>query len=569
MLTALHVKNLALIDEAEVSFGPGLNILTGETGAGKSVLLGSVNLALGQKMPRDMIRSGASYALAELVFTVERPSVLEKLEALEVIPEDGQIVLTRKIQENRSIFRINGETCTAAKARQVSALLLDIHGQHEHQSLLYADRQLEILDAFGAEEIRPLLAETAACWERHSRIRKALSGYQQSESERQRETDLLEYEIREIENAALTPGEEETLDQAWRKMSGSRKVLEALQGVHELTAGDGGASDLVGRAIREITAVAGEDAQLAAIASQLTDLDSLLQDLGHDTLSALDDYTFSEEDLYNTEHRLDEIRRLQTKYGRRVEDILAYLEKQQARLDEMRHYDAKKAALEKDLAQAGKALSDAAGRLTEARRRAAKELEKAVSRGLADLNFLSTDFRIAFTQTETCAKNGADAVSFLISANPGEPLRPLSGVASGGELSRIMLAVKTLLADRDDTPTLIFDEIDTGISGRTAQKVSEKMARIAASHQVICITHLSQIAAMADTHLEITKTAENGTTVTRIRTLGEEDSVRELARILGGAEVTDAVYQNAREMRALAEERKKALRGPAAPAAEA
>ena len=552
MLTNLHVKNLALIEEAEVAFGPGLNILTGETGAGKSILIGSINLALGRKMTREMIREGASSCLVELVFQIENPQILESLKDLGVETEEGQLIITRKIQDGRSISRINGETCTVSQIKRIASLLLDIHGQHEHQSLLYQDRQLEILDAYGREEIEPLLEAVSAAFSEYKEIQKELDSYQMNGEERARELSFLEFEIQEIEDAALDPGEEEELERKYRKMSNSRKIAEALNQVYQLTGYEAGAGEMTGRALRELSDVVSYDEDLGGMADALTDIDGLLNDFNRDVSSYLADFTFSEEEFYETEKRLDLINHLKSKYGKTISDVMNYLEQQKLKYEQLQNYEERRDFYAKKFQEASENLELASHNLSEKRKEYSRELTEQIVTGLRDLNFLEVSFEIAFQRTSHYHKNGFDEIEFLISTNPGEPVKPLAKVVSGGELSRIMLAIKALLADRDRTETLIFDEIDTGISGRTAQKVSEKMARIGENHQVLCITHLAQIAAMADVHFEISKQVENGETLTRICRLSEEESVRELARILGGAELTQTVYDSAREMKELA-----------------
>lgn len=556
MLVNLHVKNLALIEEADVEFGPGLNILTGETGAGKSILMGAVNLALGKKASRDMIREGAKSCLVELVFQVDNPEVRKALEEMDIGLEDGQMIVSRKITGNRSVSRLNGETCTAAQIRAAAALLLDIHGQHEHQSLLYRDRQLEILDAYGREKLAPLLSETAVCYEKYRAAKKELENSQMDEAARAREISLLEFEIQEIEEAALTPGEEEELEKRYRRMANSKKIAETLGTVHQYTGNDGGAGDLTARALRELSGVSDLDEELAAMAESLADIDSLLGDFNREAAAYLADFTFSEQDFYEAGQRLDLLHHLKTKYGNSVEKILEYQNIQKEKLERLQNFEERKAELERELTASEENLKEASHKVSALREQYCKELTKKITDALEDLNFLDVSFCIGISRLPRYTEKGWDEIEFQISTNPGEPVKPLGKVVSGGELSRIMLAIKTILADRDATETLIFDEIDTGISGRTAQKVSEKMAEIGRNRQVICITHLAQIAAMADEHFEIVKKVENQETVTRIRKLNREQSVKELARILSGTEITEAVLSNAREMKELAEKQK-------------
>ncbi|MCC6094799.1 MAG: DNA repair protein RecN [Eubacterium sp.] len=562
MLTELHVKNLALIDEADVNFGPGLNILTGETGAGKSILIGSINLALGHKMQKDMLRKGAQSCLVELAFQIENPEIIRRLKEMDVDVEDGQLIISRKFTDGRSVCRLNGEMTTASKIRTISSLLLDIHGQHEHQKLLYPENQLEILDAYGKDRIAGPLARVQVSWSAYRGICEELKAYEIDDKERERELSFLKYEIQEIEDAALVPGEEEDLEKRYRLMSNSKKIAEALNQVHQLTGYEEGAGDMTGRAVRELSQVAEYDETLSGLSASISDIDNLLNDFNREVSEYLSEFTFSEEEFFQTEQRLDLINNLKAKYGKTTADILAYLDQQKNKLSRMENFDQQKQELIQKKEKAQQALERDCQALTEQRQAVAEELSEGIRAGLKDLNFLSVDFEIQFQKTEHYGPRGRDAITFMISTNPGESVRPLADVVSGGELSRIMLAIKTLLADKDATETLIFDEIDTGISGRTAQKVSEKMAKIGRNHQVICITHLAQIAAMADHHFEIAKSVENASTISRIRELDAGESVEELARILGGAEITQAVRDNAREMKQLAEKKKQSLETP-------
>lgn len=556
MLTNLHVKNLALISELEVEFSPGLNILTGETGAGKSILIGSINLALGQKLDKGMLRRQDEPALVELIFQVDQPAVQEALLAQDIRPEDGQVIITRKMSGGRSVSRINGETCPASAVRRIASLLLDIHGQHEHQSLLYREKQLEILDEYGAEEILPVRDESGRLYREYQNHRSRLKEYEMDEEQRLREISFLEFEIEEIENAALQEGEDEKLEQEYRRLLNARRITEGLTGAYQCTGGGEGAADLVGRALRELSAVQACDSQVEQLSSALKDVDTILNDFNRELSSYLAGQTFSEEQFFSTEQRLNQINHLKTKYGNTLERIREAKKEKETRLEELLHFQEKKEELGKSLKEAAQKYEKNAHKLHALRENYAKELKDKIVENLKELNFLDVVFEIAVTLQETYTPEGMDLVEYRISTNPGEPLRALAKVVSGGELSRIMLAIKTLLADRDDVGTLIFDEIDTGISGRTAQMVAEKMAVIGRSRQVLCITHLPQIAAMADAHFEIAKAVENGETRTGIRRLDHEESVRELARMLGGAKITGAVLKNAGEMKELAQVQK-------------
>lgn len=556
MLIHLHVKNLALIEEAEVDFDEGLNILTGETGAGKSILIDSVNLALGQKMSRGIIREGAGNALIELVFQV-RPDTEEKLKELGVCPEEGQVIISRKITETRSISKVNGETCTASAIRRIAALLLDIHGQHEHQSLLNPEKQMEILDDYGQEEIRVQKARVQQLYQEYSKIEKELVSYQMDEEQRRREISFLEYEIQEIQEAELKPQEDEELEDSYRKLSNSKQITEGLGMVYQMTGYDqeGGAQQ-VGRAIQRLGQLTGFDKNLENLYSTLNDIDGLLNDFNRELSSYLSEFVFSEEAFLQIETRLDLINHLKAKYGQTIPEILTYKEEKEKQLEKLLHFQERKEALVRTLKEQETRLLAACTELTHIRKRWAERLQNQIVSGLQDLNFLNVEFEICFQERERVTAQGKDRICFMISTNPGEPIKELSKVVSGGELSRIMLVIKTLMADKDDTETLIFDEIDTGISGRTAQKVAEKMAVISQSRQVLCITHLPQIASQANVHYLIEKNVENMETITKIRRLSYEESIEELARMLGGVKITSVVLKNAAEMKDLAQQQK-------------
>lgn len=553
MLLELHVRNLALIERADVEFGEGLNILTGETGSGKSIFMGSVNMALGGKVPRDMVRKGAEYAYIELIFSVDEEKG-EILRQMGVTPdEDGILIISRKIMPSRSVSRINDETVTLGRLREITGLLLDIHGQHEHQSLLYRSKHLEILDCFaGVEKMKKQLAEE---YRRYCSLEEAAAGFRTDEETRRREADFLRFEVDEIEDAALKPGEEEELSRAYRRFMGSRKIVEALSAAYAaVTAVD------VGEARKGVERAAEYEEALEKLKDQLFDAEAILNDVAHEITSYLDNMVFDEEEFRRVESRLDLIHGLEAKYGSGTEAVLRALQEKKERLNELENYDGLKQKAEQELEESRERLDLLCEKLSERRKQAASGLAEKIRRSLLDLNFLDVEFEISFRKLDKYTAHGFDEVEFLISTNPGESVKPLGMVASGGELSRIMLAIKTVLADTDDVPTLIFDEIDTGISGRTAQKVSEKLAVISGSRQVICITHLPQIAAMADYHFEMAKEPKEAKTVTTIRRLDGRQQIVELARLLGGAEITDAVLQNAGEMKKLAEQTKGQLR---------
>lgn len=558
MLHNLYVKNLALIDEIEVEFTKGLNILTGETGAGKSIILGSVNLALGGKYSADIIRKGAEYGYVELTFFVENKTQAEALKRKDIFPEDGVVVLSRKLMSKRSISKINGETVPIALLKEAASILIDIHGQHEHQSLLYKKNHLTILDAFAKENIKQVKEKLAKAYLIYKEQKEELEEALTDEKERNKEIGFLEFELQEIRRAKLSRQEDETLEETYRRMTNGKKIVGNLEEAYEYTGGTNSetASEAISRALRCMQEAAGCDEQAQDMFQQLAEIDSLLNDFNRELSDYKMSFDFSEETFFEVETRLNEINRLKAKYGNSIEEILEYCDKKEERLLKLQDYDAYLAQLQKKVEETEAEVKHYSNQLSLLRKEEAVKLAEAIRKGLRDLNFLDTQFEIVFRELGTYTVQGTDEVEFMISMNPGEPVKALGDVASGGELSRIMLAIKSVMAEKDQIETLIFDEIDVGISGRTAQKVSEKMSFIGRNHQVICITHLAQIAAMADAHYAIEKQVEDGVTKSKIFRLSKEQEIEELARILGGAKITDTVMQSAAEMKELAERTK-------------
>ena len=557
MLHTLYVKNLALIDEIEVDFREGLNILTGETGAGKSIILGSINLALGGRYSSDILRDEEEAGYVELTFLVENENQIALLKEMDIYPEEDAIVLSRKMIGKRSVSKINGETVPISVLKEVASILIDIHGQHEHQSLLYKKNHLTILDDFAKDIIQDVKRQVSEQYGVYKQYKEELESSRIDEKERIKEASFLEFEIKEIEEANLKLGEDEELEEQYRRMINGKKITENIDEAYGYTAGfNHNASDMLSRAIRCLQDASHYDDGASELYDQLSEVDSLLNDLNRELSNYRDSFEFSEEEFYEVEKRLNEINRLKSKYGNTIDEIFAYWKEKEQRLIKLQDYDHYLESLQKKLNEAESELAIASLMLSNLRKEAAKKLEKAIKYGLLDLNFLDVQFEIVFDDLSSYTPYGKDGVEFKISMNPGEPVRPLGDVASGGELSRIMLAIKTVMAEKDQIETLIFDEIDVGISGRTAQKVSEKMAYIGRNHQVICITHLAQIAAMADAHYAIEKHVTGGKTKTTISLLNQEQEIAELARILGGAEITDTVMQNAAEMKELAKRTK-------------
>lgn len=553
MLQNLHVKNLALIDESEVELHYGMNVLTGETGAGKSIIIGSINLALGEKIPREMLRDNDQPALVELLFVVDRQETKEKLRELDVELTDDTVLLSRKISAGRAVGRVNGETVSVSRMKEIAGLLIDIHGQNEHQSLSNKKKHLEMIDAYGKKELTPLKDNVRKLYHTYSRLKEEWDGANLDTGQRQREASLLEYEVQEITEANLKVGEDEDLEENFKRFSNGKKILEAVNHAYEITGGEmESASSAIGRAVRELSMVSSYDKTVESLESQLLEIDSLLSDFNRDLSGYLDENDFDEATFYEMEKRLDVINHLKNKYGETIEEILGALDEKSARLEQLQDYDAYLDKLKQQLSKGTEELRQASKELSDARKKVAEQFTKEVKQALGDLNFLHVEFEMPFEKTPDFTPNGMDDAQFMISTNPGEPIKPLVKVASGGEMSRIMLAIKTVMAESDDIECLIFDEIDAGISGRTAQMVSEKMNVLSRNHQIIVITHLPQIAAMADSHYLIEKSVNQEVTTSHIFPLEEEDAVKELARMLGGVEITDAVLENAKEMKALA-----------------
>lgn len=547
MLETLQVKNLAVIREAEVEFGAGLNILTGETGAGKSVILGGVNLAMGCKASREMIRGGAREASCTLVFRVDDPEKREEIleEGFEL--EEDRLILSRRMQQSKNVCRIGGEMVNTSKLREVSAGLIDIHGQQDSRFLLNKKYHLHLVDDYRRQDGADILERYREAYHRYQNLDKELRDNDCSEEERLREMSFLEYEIREITDAALREGEDDALEEQYRTMSHAQQVMEALSKAHSM-AGSDGAGEALQQAARAVSSVTRYGADLKELYDQVSEVSALIDDLERALRETMEAYTFRADEFAAVQERLNEINGLKRKYGRTIPDILSAMNEKCERLDQLRSLQDWKEKTQRERDIAYETAQTLAEKLHEIRLGKAAELEVQISQTLMDLNFLQAQFKIC-VETVPPGENGTDSIAFLISTNPGEALKPLEKTASGGELSRIMLALRTVSARQEGSQTLIFDEIDAGISGRTAQKAGELLKRLSKTNQIICITHLPQIAAMADRHYVIEKTVDDDQTISSIRLLGEEESTRELARMLGGAKITETVMRSAREMK--------------------
>ena len=554
MITGLHVRNLALIEEEEVTFTDGLNILTGETGAGKSIIIGSIGLALGAKADRSMIRTGCDFCLIEMTFSLDNDRQRKKLEEMDIeVPEDGILLIKRKVYPNRTTCQIQGESVTVSQLRDFGSTLIDVYGQRENQRLLAHGAQLKTLDDYAGDEDAALRAKIREHYRAYMSLKKKMSEDIDAAA-RLREIDLLTYEVQEIEDADLKKGEDAELEEKYKKLSNFQRITAAAGEAGSLTSDeDGSASSQIERALRELNSVQGLDADLDAITGQLSDIDSLLSDFQRSLSDYMDSLSFDPQEFSEIESRLNLINHLKEKYGNSFEKIQNSLAKRKERLLELSDYDAAREKMKKDLAREKEALSDLCHRLTALRKKAADAFTKDLTRQLLDLNFNQVSFQVDMKSGEEyLSSDGEDEVTFLISMNPGEAPRPLEKIASGGELSRIMLALKTVFAGQDDIHSFIFDEIDAGISGQTAWKVSEKLGNPAKDHQILYITHLPQIAAMEDSHYRIEKHVEGERTVTSITRLDEDASLKELGRLLGGAKITEATLTNAREMKRMA-----------------
>ena len=557
MLLNLHVKNLAIIDEIEVEFSEGLNVLTGETGAGKSIIIGSINIALGGKVSKDIIRTGTEFALVELTFLAEDSEQINSLEKLGITLEEDVVVISRKITKCRTINRVNGETVSVSMLKSIADILIDIHGQNEQQSLLYKNKHMEIVDRYAAEKMCGRDMEFSEMYRQYKDMLVKYSEKEMSEEERLREVSFIRYELEQIEHAHLVKGEEEKLQERYRYLSNANEIKSGINEVYSLVEDSYGdsqsVSQMLGRSSHILAKISGYDERLKELARQIADIDELIMDFNRDLQEYASDMDENGEEFAEVETRLDLVRTIKSKYGATTELVENYAKDLENKLEKYEAYEEYRANLEKKIEIYKIKLEKLGESISKIRKKCSAELEKRITDALIDLNFLQVKFEIAVRELDEFNLKGKDEVEFMISTNPGEDLKPIGQAASGGELSRIMLAIKAGVGEHDSIGTLIFDEIDVGISGRTAQKVAEKMAFIGHSHQVICISHLAQIAAMADHNYLIEKNNSLNKTSTVIRQLEGDEIVEEIARILGGAKITDAVLESAREMKQLAD----------------
>ncbi len=553
MLRELNIENVAVIEKANIQFKDGLNILTGETGAGKSILIDSINAILGNRTTREIVRTGAYKAVIWATFEGVSERNIERITA-QGYECDGTLILHREITvDGKSQCRVNGKPATAATVREICANLINIHGQHDNQDLLNPERHIDVLDNYA--ELAELLAQYGEVYRELVSINRELKAQTMDEAEKARRTDLLRYQIDEIEQAELTPGEDEELAKRRAAMRNSEKILENLRQAGMILSGDSdvdGAVSMVFTACGLLEALDGFSDELDGASARLSELYYGLNDLASEVNGFLESFDFDLDDLSQVEERLDLIYKLRKKYGETVEEILAYLEKAKRELETIEFADERMEQLRAQFDEKLRQADALANRLHEARVAAFNRFSARIAEELRFLNM--PDVRLSMKcEQGKLGRIGKDNIEFCISTNPGEPPKPMSRIASGGELSRIMLSIKNALAEKDEIGTLIFDEIDTGVSGTSAGKIGQKLKQLAAARQTICVTHSAQIAAYADVHLKIEKTVSDGRTYTNVYPLDREARVRELARIVSGDNITETALQNAAEMLQLAQ----------------
>ncbi len=557
MLKRLYIKNYAIIDETEVIFNDKLNILTGETGAGKSILIGSVNAALGGKVTKDVIRHGADYAVIEITFSELPDRILDELREEDIYTDDGELILSRKITaQGKNTCKINGETVSQAVLKGVSEKLLDIHGQHEHHSLLSADSHMRYVDKFAGEKLSEVMEKLSINYREYKGLKQELADAEKLAQSPEGDTGYLEYVVNEIRSADLKEGEDDGLEEEYKTLSNSKLLTDSLgAAISYVTDGGEGAESLISTALRSLKKASEVDSKVADMQEGLVTALDLISDFSREAYDYIDELSGSEERFSYVMERLDLINSLKKKHVglngsiKALNDFCDSCEEKLAKMADLEGYIE---SLKEKVDKAEKTCLAICRDITALREKACDDISLKIQTELKDLNFLQANF-VAVRKDKLFDINGADSIEFMISLNPGEPLKPLTKIASGGELSRIMLGLKSVLADKDEIPTLIFDEIDSGISGRTAQKVSEHLGRLGGNHQIICITHLAQIAAMADSHYLIEKTGDETKVSTQIKELSGGDRIGEIARILSGAEVTESVMKSAEEMISLAQ----------------
>lgn len=560
MLVELHVTNFALIDRLDLTFGAGLNILTGETGAGKSIIIDALGLALGGRAGADLVRTGSSKATVEAIFDLTHaPEEVRRRLAdagLDGEDEEEMLLVTRELARagGKSQCRINGRLMPVAVLKEIAEGLVDVHGQHEHQSLLAADRHIDILDNWGGKDALALRQSVAARFGEASALKREREKLQTDARERARMLDLYRFQQEELASASLQPGEEDELNANRSRLANSEKLSAAAADAYATLSGaerGAGALDALNAALAAVEHVAVLDENLSPLAETLQSAVSYAEDAARELRVYQESVEFNPERLEEIEARLDLIRTLKRKYGETLEEIIAYGVEMAGKLDALENSEAREEELTVAIAEAEGKLNAATARLTKARRKASENFAAGIARELADLGMAATQFEVSI-EVQPVTSKGTDKVEFLLSPNPGEPLRPLAKIASGGEMSRIMLAMKSVLARTGAIPTMIFDEIDVGVGGRTAQTIGDKLEALAREAQIMCITHLPQIASRAGAHFFIEKQVHEGRTTVSVAPLDAEGRIEEIARMLGGSRRSEAVVQHAREMLSVA-----------------
>lgn len=546
MLTSLKIENVAIIESAAIEFGCGLNVLTGETGAGKSIVIDSINAILGERTSRDIIRTGAQSAKVYAVFEDVNERVRNFLDENGIDCEDGVLIINRTLsREGKNACRINGAPVTVSMLREIGGELIDIHGQHDNQSLLSPEKHCGFVDSFAGNA--DLIADYREKYGRLCEIRSKLKKLTTDESSKSQRIDFLTYQIDELEKAEITIGERDELKARKSLINNSQKVIESLNIAYEALKADGAGIDMITDAESEIANASAYMETLGEASEKITDIRYELEDIAETLRDAMTEVDFDPSELEDIDERLDLLYRLSKKYGDTEEEMLEYLEKARAELDNIAFSEERVKELQKQEKEALAETETAACKLTESRKTAGEKLSNAICSELEFLDMPNVRFVVKCNDIGL-TENGKDEIEFLISANAGEEPKPLAKIASGGELSRIMLAIKNVLAETDGVDTMIFDEIDTGVSGRAAQKIAMKLRSASKGRQVICVTHLAQIAAQGDVHLYISKSVSDGKTYTNIKSLIEEERVAEIARIMGGMEITKLQFESAREM---------------------
>lgn len=546
MLTSLKIENVAIIESAAIEFGCGLNVLTGETGAGKSIVIDSINAILGERTSRDIIRTGAQSAKVYAVFEDVNERVRNSLDENGIDCEDGVLIINRTLsREGKNVCRINGAPVTVSMLREIGGELIDIHGQHDNQSLLSPEKHCGFVDSFAGNA--DLITDYREKYGRLCEIRSKLKKLTTDESSKSQRIDFLTYQIDELEKAEITIGERDELKARKSLINNSQKVIESLNIAYEALKADGAGIDMITDAESEIANASAYMETLGEASEKITDIRYELEDIAETVRDAMTEVDFDPSELEDIDERLDLLYRLSKKYGDTEEEMLEYLEKARAELDNIAFSEERVKELQKQEKEALAETETAACKLTESRKTAGEKLSNAICSELEFLDMPNVHFVVKCNDIGL-TENGKDEIEFLISANAGEEPKPLAKIASGGELSRIMLAIKNVLAETDGVDTMIFDEIDTGVSGRAAQKIAMKLRSASKGRQVICVTHLAQIAAQGDVHLYISKSVSDGKTYTNIKSLIEEERVAEIARIMGGMEITKLQLESAREM---------------------